>query len=132
MNVIPHWIDGRAVSKTAERQGDVFNPATGEVSSRVALASPSDVDAAVLSARKAFETWGSASIAKRTKVLFAFRELVEKYRNDIARMLTLEHGKVLSDAGGEVQRGLEVIEFACGIADLMKGEFSENVSSEVD
>ncbi len=132
MNVIPHWIQGRAVEKTPERQADVFNPATGEVSGRVALASPSDVDAAVLSARKAFESWGHASIAKRTKVLFAFRELVEKHRNEIARMLTLEHGKVLSDAGGEVQRGLEVIEFACGIADLMKGEFSENVSSEVD
>jgi malonate-semialdehyde dehydrogenase (acetylating)/methylmalonate-semialdehyde dehydrogenase len=132
MNVIPHWINGKPVEKKSDRQGDVFNPATGEVASRVAFASPTEVDAAVATAKTALESWRSASIAKRTKVLFAYRELVEKHRDEIARMLTLEHGKVLSDAAGEVQRGLEVVEFACGLADLTKGEFSENVSTEVD
>ena len=132
MNVIPHWINGKPVEKAAERQADVFNPATGEVASKVALATPGEVDNAVATAKKASESWRSSSLAKRTKVLFAYRELVEKHRDEIARLLTLEHGKVLSDAAGEVQRGLEVVEFACGIADLMKGEFSENVSTEVD
>ncbi len=132
IKTITHWIDGKAYDKTAERHGDVYNPATGEVQAHVALATPALVDEAVESAHKASLTWRSTSIAKRTKILFAFRELMNKHTGDIARLLTLEHGKVTGDAMGEVQRGLEVIEFACGIADLAKGEYSENVSTEVD
>src|SRR5512144_800579 len=129
---ITHWIDGKPHERAADRHGDVFNPATGEVQAQVAFASPSVVDEAVDAAARAAETWRSVSIAKRTKILFAFRQLVDKHQGELARLLTLEHGKVLSDALGEVARGLEVVEFACGIAELTKGEFSENVSTEVD
>jgi malonate-semialdehyde dehydrogenase (acetylating)/methylmalonate-semialdehyde dehydrogenase len=128
---IGHWIDGK-LNDRAERHGDVYNPASGEVQARVALASPAVVDEAVEAAARASLTWRSSSIAKRTKILFAFRELVDKHKAEIAKLLTLEHGKVTGDAIGEVSRGLEVIEFACGIADLAKGEYSENVSTEVD
>ncbi|MGN6103777.1 MAG: CoA-acylating methylmalonate-semialdehyde dehydrogenase [Kofleriaceae bacterium] len=130
--MIGHWIDGRPYERAAERHGEVFNPATGEVQATVAFATPGVVDEAVEAAARAAATWRSASIAKRTKILFAFRELVDRHKAEIARLLTLEHGKVTADAMGEVNRGLEVIEFACGIADLAKGEFSENVSTEVD
>jgi malonate-semialdehyde dehydrogenase (acetylating) / methylmalonate-semialdehyde dehydrogenase len=132
MKTIGHWIDGKAYEKAAERHGDVFNPATGDVQAKVAFATPSVVDEAVENAAKTFETWRSVSIAKRTKILFAFRQLVDKHQHELAKLLTLEHGKVTGDALGEVNRGLEVIEFACGIADLAKGEYSENVSTEVD
>src|SRR5215468_7574265 len=130
--LIQHWIDGKLYERAAERSGDVYNPATGEVQAKVAFASPAIVDEAVESAWRASQSWRSSSIAKRTKILFAFRELVDKHKADLAKLLTLEHGKVTADAMGEVQRGLEVIEFACGIADLAKGEYSENVSTEVD
>ncbi|MGZ5966310.1 MAG: CoA-acylating methylmalonate-semialdehyde dehydrogenase, partial [Polyangiales bacterium] len=129
---IPHWINGRPVDSKSDRRGDVFNPATGEVQKQVPLATVAEVDEAVATASKALESWRNVSLAKRTTILFAFRELVNKHKDEIARMLTLEHGKVLSDAGGEVQRGLEVIEFACGLSELLKGEISENVSTEVD
>jgi malonate-semialdehyde dehydrogenase (acetylating)/methylmalonate-semialdehyde dehydrogenase len=132
MKTISHWIDGKPDARTAERHGDVYNPATGEVQAKVAFASPGVVDDAVESAARASESWRSVSIAKRTKILFAFRQLIDKHQAEIARLLTLEHGKVTGDALGEVNRGLEVIEFACGIADLAKGEYSENVSTEVD
>jgi malonate-semialdehyde dehydrogenase (acetylating) / methylmalonate-semialdehyde dehydrogenase len=132
MKTISHWIDGKVYERAAERSGDVFNPATGAVQAKVAFATPSVVDEAVESAWRASQTWRSVSIAKRTKILFAFRQLVDKHQHDIAKLLTLEHGKVTGDALGEVNRGLEVIEFACGIADLAKGEYSENVSTEVD
>ena len=130
--LINHWIDGKALDRAAERTGDVFNPATGEVQAKVAFATPGLVDEAVESAHKALQTWRSVSIAKRTKILFAFRNLIDKHQHEMAKLLTLEHGKVTADALGEVNRGLEVIEFACGIADLAKGEYSENVSTEVD
>ena len=128
---IGHWIDGKLQDR-AERHGDVYNPATGDVQARVAFATPAVVDEAVESAAKAFQTWRSVSLAKRTKIMFAYRQLVDKHQHELARLLTLEHGKVTGDALGEVNRGLEVIEFACGIADLAKGEYSENVSTEVD
>jgi malonate-semialdehyde dehydrogenase (acetylating)/methylmalonate-semialdehyde dehydrogenase len=131
-NTITHWIDGKLYERAAERSGDVFNPATGEVQAKVSFATPSVIDEAVESAAKASQTWRSVSLAKRTKILFAFRQLVDKHQHEIAKLLTLEHGKVTGDALGEVNRGLEVIEFACGIADLAKGEYSENVSTEVD
>jgi malonate-semialdehyde dehydrogenase (acetylating)/methylmalonate-semialdehyde dehydrogenase len=127
-----HFIGGKYVEPKTDRTKDVFNPATGAVQKQVALASAEEVDAAVAVAKEAFGEWRSASLAVRSKVLFGFRELVAKHRDDIARLLTLEHGKVLSDAHGEVQRGLENIEYACGVAQLMKGELSENVSTNVD
>ncbi len=127
-----HFIGGKYSTPKGDRTKDIFNPATGKVQKQVAMAELADVDAAVAAAKEAFVEWRAASLATRSKVLFAFRELVHQNRDEVARLLTLEHGKVLSDAHGEVQRGLENIEFACGIAQLMKGELSENVSTNVD
>ena len=132
MRKIAHWIDNQSVTDTSGRSAPVFNPATGEQTAAVALASVEEVDAAVASAKKAFEAWRYVSLAKRTRILFAFRELADKNKGEFARLLTSEHGKVLSDAAGEVQRGLENIEFACGLSHLLKGEFSENVSTRID
>ena len=132
METIQHWIAGKPFERAAERHGEVFNPATGAVQARVAFATPAEVDEAVAAAVAASVTWRTTSLARRTKIMFAFRELVDRHKEDLARILTREHGKVFSDALGEVNRGLEVIEFACGIADLVKGEYSENVSTEVD
>jgi malonate-semialdehyde dehydrogenase (acetylating)/methylmalonate-semialdehyde dehydrogenase len=127
-----HWIDGKSYERPAERYGDVFNPATGEVSARAPMATPSLVDEAVASAKAASVEWKSSSLAKRSRIMFAYRELVEKHKKEMAAHLTREHGKVPSDALGEVSRGLEVVEFACGITHLQKGELSENVSTDVD
>ncbi|MGE0868512.1 MAG: CoA-acylating methylmalonate-semialdehyde dehydrogenase [Kofleriaceae bacterium] len=132
IKTITHWIDGKPYERTADRHGDVFNPATGDVQAKVAFATPTVVDEAVESAARAAQSWRSASIAKRTRILFAYRDLIDKHKAELAKLLTLEHGKVTGDAMGEVSRGLEVIEFACGIADLAKGEYSENVSTDVD
>jgi malonate-semialdehyde dehydrogenase (acetylating)/methylmalonate-semialdehyde dehydrogenase len=132
MVTIQHWIGGKAYERAPERTGEVFDPATGAVQARVAFATPAEVDAAIDAAAAALPGWRATSLARRTKVLFKFRDLVDKRQKDIADILTREHGKVFTDALGEVNRGLEVIEFACGIADLIKGEFSENVSTEVD
>ncbi|MBI4508263.1 MAG: CoA-acylating methylmalonate-semialdehyde dehydrogenase [Deltaproteobacteria bacterium] len=132
MRVIQHWIDGKPHQRASERHGDVYNPATGSCTARVPLASPSEVDLAVAAAAKALPAWRASSLARRTRILFAFRELMERNKKELATILTEEHGKVISDAMGEVNRGLEVIEFACGIPHLLKGEFSENVSTEVD
>jgi malonate-semialdehyde dehydrogenase (acetylating) / methylmalonate-semialdehyde dehydrogenase len=132
MDTLPHWIAGKPYERPAERHGDVYDPATGAVRARVAFATPAVVDDAVAAAAAAAPAWRASSLARRTKILFAFRELVDRHKVEIAAILTREHGKVASDALGEVNRGLEVIEFACGIADLIKGEHSENVSTEVD
>ncbi len=132
IEIINHWIAGKPYERPSERHGDVFEPATGRVQAHVALATPAVVDEAVAAAVAASRSWRATSISKRTRILFGFRELVEKHKVEIAAHLTREHGKVASDALGEVSRGLEVIEFACGIADLTKGEYSENVSTEVD
>ncbi len=115
-----------------ERTGEIFNPATGAVSGNVAFADAETVDKIVNISEKAFEQWRHASLTKRTQVLFSFRELVNKNKEKIAALITAEHGKVLSDAQGEVTRGLEVVEFACGIPHLLKGGFSEEVSTGVD
>jgi len=120
------------VSDNPERTGEIFNPATGEVSGTVAFADAATVDKIVNISEKAFEQWRHASLTKRTQVLFSFRELVNKNKEKIAALITAEHGKVLSDAQGEVTRGLEVVEFACGIPHLLKGGFSEEVSTGVD
>jgi len=129
---IPHWIGGKRVDGTSGRSGLVYNPATGVQSGAVDLASVEEVDAAVRNANEALASWRSTSIAKRAELFFAIRELFHARREDIAKILTAEHGKVLSDAMGEVARGLEVIEFACGIPTLLKGDFSEQASTGVD
>jgi malonate-semialdehyde dehydrogenase (acetylating) / methylmalonate-semialdehyde dehydrogenase len=130
--LVRHWIGGREREGTPARTGDVYDPATGQVARHVAFATASDVDVAMSSAVEAFTTWRSASLAQRAKVLFAYRELLNSRVDDLAAIVTAEHGKVLSDAAGEVSRALEVVEFACGIPHLMKGEFSESVSTKVD
>jgi len=132
MNRITHWIEGKAWSGDTERSGDVFDPATGKVTGQVDLAGPAEVDAAVASAARAFPGWRDTSLARRSNVLFEFRRLLNERGNDVAAAITAEHGKVLSDAAGEVQRGLEVVEFACGIPHLLKGGFSENASTGLD
>src|ERR1700761_1840085 len=129
---VEHWIGGKIVSGSSKRTGPVYNPAKGEVAREVRLASTADVDEAVKTAKAAAPEWANASWAKRQQVLFAFREILNGRKDELAAILTNEHGKVLSDAGGEIARGLEVVEFACGIPHLAKGEFSENVSTGVD
>ena len=132
MSLIRHWIDGKPDDATPGRTGPVYNPATGEQVAEVAFAEPADVDRAVAGARAAFASWRRSSLSQRTEILFRFRNLVEEHRDDLARLIVREHGKVLADARGEMRRGQEVIEFACGIPELLKGEFSENVSTNVD
>ncbi|HET6257049.1 MAG TPA: CoA-acylating methylmalonate-semialdehyde dehydrogenase [Pseudonocardia sp.] len=132
MRTITHWIGGKPEPGTSTRTSPVWNPATGEQQAEVTLASVADVDAAVRSAAVAFETWSQSSLSTRTTVLFAFRELVNARTQELAEIISDEHGKVVSDARGEVQRGLEVVEFACGIPTLLKGDFSDQVSGGVD
>ncbi|HEV8561076.1 MAG TPA: CoA-acylating methylmalonate-semialdehyde dehydrogenase [Actinophytocola sp.] len=129
---ISHWIDGKPWAGVAQRTGEVYDPATGQVSGRVDFASPSEVDEAVSAAARAFAGWRDTSLAARSNVLFAFRELLSARRRDLAEIVTAEHGKVLDDAAGEIQRALEAVEFACGVPHLLKGGFSENVSRRVD
>ncbi|HEY5456067.1 MAG TPA: CoA-acylating methylmalonate-semialdehyde dehydrogenase [Acidothermaceae bacterium] len=129
---ITHWIGGKPYTGESARHGDVFDPATGQVTGRVDFASSDDVSQAVAAAADAWRDWRSASLSKRTSVMFAMRELLRQRSGDVAAAITSEHGKVLSDAAGEVARGLEVVEFACGIPQLLKGGFSENVSTKVD
>ena len=129
---INHWIGGRAVAGTSSRTSPVFNPATGRQTGALDLASVEEVDQAVQAAKAAFESWRSASLAKRAELFFNIRELVHERRKEIATILTSEHGKVLSDAMGEVTRGLEVIEFCCGLPTLLKSEFSEQASTGID
>ena len=132
MDTIGHWIDGRRWDGAGQRHGDVHAPASGEVARRVALATSEDVDRAVASAGQAFESWGRATLTRRSSVLFAFRQLVHDHMDDLAALITEEHGKVRGDARGEVQRGLDVVDFACGVPHLLKGSFSEGVSTDVD
>ncbi|WP_084959023.1 CoA-acylating methylmalonate-semialdehyde dehydrogenase [Thermoactinospora rubra] len=131
MKSVKHWING-SPADGGSRTGEIYNPATGEVSGHVAMASVADVDAAVAAASAAFPAWRDASLVKRTQVLFRFRELVDAHRDELAALISAEHGKVHADALGEVARGLEVVEFACGIPHLLKGGFSEGVSTRVD
>ena len=129
---IAHWIDGQRVEGTSGRSGPVYNPATGEQTGEVDFASVEEIDAAVQAAKRAFTSWRTISLSRRTEVFFRIRELVHEHSEDLARILTLEHGKVLSDAKGEVARGLEVIEFCCGIPELTKGGYSEQASTGID
>jgi malonate-semialdehyde dehydrogenase (acetylating)/methylmalonate-semialdehyde dehydrogenase len=127
-----HWRNGETYEGTSGNFSDVTDPATGEVSAQLALASPEDVNEVVAAALAAFPRWRATSLTKRTTVLFAFRELLNARKKELAAIITAEHGKVLSDALGEVSRGQEVVEFACGIAHLIKGSFTENASTNID
>ena len=129
---IGHWIGGRPVAGESGRRGPVFNPATGAQARWVDLASTDEVNAAVATAKAAFPAWRSTSISKRTEVMFRIRYLVEQHRHELGALLTAEHGKVPSDAAGEIARGIENLEFATGIAHLLKGGYSEQVSGGVD
>lgn len=132
MRVIDHWINGALVPSTSGRTSPVYNPATGKQQASVGLASVAEVDAAVASAKEAFKSWRLASLSKRSEIMFAFRELANANRAKIVELISIEHGKVPSDAAGELARGMENIEFACGIPALLKGGFSEQVSGGVD
>jgi malonate-semialdehyde dehydrogenase (acetylating)/methylmalonate-semialdehyde dehydrogenase len=132
VKLIDHVIAGRPYGEEPQRVGEVYDPATGEVTARVAFASPEVVDRAVQTAAEAFAKWCHVSLSKRTRILFAFRDLLDSRKEELARIITSEHGKVTSDALGEIARGHEVAEFACGIPHLLKGEYSENVSTNVD
>ncbi len=132
MRTIEHWIAGKAFAGSSDRTSAVFNPATGQQQAEVRLSTESDVGAAVAAAKDAFVEWSQTSLSSRAKVMFSFRELVNAHADELAELITDEHGKVLSDSLGEVQRGLEVVEFACGIPHLLKGDFSDQVSTDVD
>ncbi|HEX8026072.1 MAG TPA: CoA-acylating methylmalonate-semialdehyde dehydrogenase [Candidatus Limnocylindrales bacterium] len=131
-DTVPHWIGGKRVAGTSGRRGPVYNPATGALAREVDFASIEEVDAAVAAAKAAFPAWRATSLSKRTEILFRIRNLVDHHRHDIAAHLTAEHGKVPSDALGEIARGLENLEFACGVPHLMKGSYSEQASTGVD
>jgi malonate-semialdehyde dehydrogenase (acetylating)/methylmalonate-semialdehyde dehydrogenase len=132
LKTIEHRIGGETTPGASERRATVWDPATGESQAEVLLAEPSDVDRAVQAARSAFTSWGDASLARRARVMFAFRDLVDRHSDELARVIASEHGKVVDDARGEVIRGLEVVEFVCGVPQLLKGEFSNQVSTGVD
>jgi len=129
---IGHFIGGKRTAGAGSRSGNVYDPATGEVAGRVAFADQADVDAAVAAAAAAFPGWAKTTPLRRARVLFKYKDLLEAHADELAELIMREHGKVLSDAKGEVTRGLEVVEFACGIPHLLKGEFSENVGADID
>jgi malonate-semialdehyde dehydrogenase (acetylating)/methylmalonate-semialdehyde dehydrogenase len=129
---IAHFIGGRRAGGASERAQDVFNPATGAVTGRVSLAGRADVDAAVAAARAAFPAWADTPPIRRARVMFKFLELLNKHRDDLARLITAEHGKVFTDAQGEVARGIDIVEFACGIPQLLKGDYTDQVSTGID
>jgi malonate-semialdehyde dehydrogenase (acetylating)/methylmalonate-semialdehyde dehydrogenase len=130
--IVTHWIDGASYESTSSRTADVYDPALGVVTRRVALAGPAEISAAIASAKAAFPAWRDTTLAKRQSVLFKFRELLDARKGELAEIITSEHGKVVSDALGEISRGQEVVEFACGLAHHLKGEFSEQVSAGID
>ncbi len=130
--LLTHWIDGKKVAGTSGRTSDIYNPATGKVQATVPLASMEELNAAVESCKRASVSWGQQPPLRRARVLFRFRELFENHLDEIAALITSEHGKVLSDAKGEATRGLEVVEFATGIPQVLKGEFSEQVGANID
>jgi malonate-semialdehyde dehydrogenase (acetylating)/methylmalonate-semialdehyde dehydrogenase len=132
MSVIPLWINGKAVPSKSGRFGDVFDPALGEATKQVGFANQDEINATVAAAKAAFPAWRDLSTARRQAIMFRFRELLEAKKPELAAIITAEHGKVLSDALGEITRGQEVVEFACGLPHLLKGEFSENASTSVD
>ena len=132
MRIIKHFIDGKNYEGSSKRTGNIFDPASGENTAKVSLASKSDIDFAVDKAKKAFNTWSSKPPIIRARVLFKFKEIIEKNSDLLTKLIVSEHGKVYDDAKGSLNRGLEVVEFACGIPQLLKGEFTENVGTDVD
>ncbi len=130
--VVPHWIGGAEYPSASGRTAPVYDPALGVETKRVALADQAEVDAAVAAASAAFPAWSDLSLARRQTILFRFRELLDARKGELARIITSEHGKVLSDALGEISRGQEVVEFATGLSHHLKGEFSEQVSTGID
>ena len=132
MNLIKHFINGKLFQGSSKRTSKVFNPATGEQTSEVKIASKDDVNEAVQKAKEAFINWSSVPPVQRARVIFKFKELIEKNSDEITKLIVSEHGKVYEDAKGSLTRGLEVVEFACGIPNLLKGEFTENVGTDVD
>jgi malonate-semialdehyde dehydrogenase (acetylating) / methylmalonate-semialdehyde dehydrogenase len=132
MRDIGHFIGGKEVKGASGRQGDVFNPNTGEVQAKVALANKSEVENAIANAEAAFPAWAATNPQRRARVMFKFLELIQGEYDDLARLLSSEHGKTFADAKGDIQRGLEVVEFACGIPNLMKGEYSEGAGPGID
>src|SRR3954447_4839736 len=132
MKELDHFIAGQHVKGTSGRFGDIFNPATGEVQARAAFASRAEVRKAVNAALQAFPAWSATNPQRRARVMFNFKALVEKNMDELAHLLSAEHGKVLADSRGDVQRGLEVIEFACGIPHLQKGEYTEGAGPGID
>ncbi|MGW2386406.1 CoA-acylating methylmalonate-semialdehyde dehydrogenase [Streptomyces sp. YU58] len=132
MTTIQHWINGAPVQGTATATQPVFNPATGAEQAQVVLGGAADVDAAVQAASAAFETWSESSLTQRTQVMFAFRQLLLEHEEELGRIISAEHGKTVDDARGEITRGREVVEFACGLGDILKGSFSDQVSRGVD
>ena len=130
--VIGHYIDGQVQDSTSERFSNVFNPATGVVQARVGLASEKTVDQAVASALKAFPAWSEQSSLRRSRVMFKFKELLDRHHDELAEIISREHGKVFSDAKGEVTRGIEIVEYACGAPNLLKTDFSDNIGGGID
>src|SRR5690349_14379742 len=132
MKTVNHWIGGKTVEGTSGNYGEVTDPATGAVTTRVAFASPDEADTAVAAAKDAYRTWRDSSLSARTAILFRYHALLDAHRDEIAALITAEHGKVHSDALGEVARGLEIVDRACGITTQLKGELSTQVSNRVD
>ncbi len=132
MKLISHWINGAEYQGSGSRFGEVYDPALGTQASQVSFAEDSDIEVAVKSAHAALPAWKDTSLAKRNSILFAFRQLLDQRKGELAAIITEEHGKVLSDAMGEINRGLEVVDFACGLPHLLKGEYSENASTSID
>ena len=132
MNLIEHFIDGKIVSGTSDRKGKVFNPAIGKQESEVRLGTKQDLDLSVQKAKKAFETWSNVTPIQRARIIFKYKEIIEKNSDLLAKMIVSEHGKVYEDAKGSLTRGLEVVEFACGIPQMLKGDFTENVGTNID
>ena len=132
MKLVSHWVAGKEFAGSGTRRGEVFDPALGKQTKEVSFADQADIDAAVSAAAGAFPAWRDTSLAKRSAVMFKFRELLESRKGELAEIITEEHGKVVSDALGEINRGLEVVDFACGLPHLLKGEYSENASTSID
>ena len=132
MKLIEHFVGGKIISGSSEKKGKVFNPATGEQEKEVRLASKEDLDQAVIVAKKAFEEWSLKPSLVRARVMFKFKELIEKNSDELTKLIVSEHGKVYEDAKGSLTRGLEVVEFACGIPQMLKGDFTENVGTNID
>ncbi len=132
MKTINHFVNGKSFTGSSKKVGKVFNPATGEQSAEVRLASTKDVNEAIANAKNAFESWSNKPPLQRARIMFKFKELIEKNSDELTKIIVSEHGKVYEDARGSLTRGLEVVEYACGIPQMLKGEFTENVGTNVD